>query len=152
MLPPNIDDLPPYPNPTDPPTLFNQKANTYVAAMVTFVNQLQSLIEWLSSNVGSSPISSIDDTTVNVTSSHIGVYLRLTNASAKSVVIANTSFPIGSTFNIRNVGAGNASLDNSIFSFSIPPGGSLLIPQNGTVSLIYLGDQSFDVIGQTVPA
>ncbi len=149
---PEIRSPSPYPLATDSPEVFNAKANEYVRTNGLTVQDLQALVVWLNQNVGASPILSSDATTFLISLTYVGFYIRFTNAAPKDLNFIIQEYQIGQTFNVRNIGAGDLTIDNSFYSFSVPAGGSLVIPQGGTVSLIYVGDQSFDIIGQTVAA
>lgn len=80
-------------------------------------------------------------------------YTRLTNAGAKTITIDSHSthaITAGSECHFRNVGAGACTINpNSAVTVHVAAGGSLVIPQGGTVTLKNVGTDEFDLIGLT---
>lgn len=85
-----------------------------------------------------------------------GSYIRLTQATAKNVIIqtdVTEPLPANAEWHIRNAGAGNATIAPVAgVTVNAPAGGSLAIPLGGTVTLKRVAVDTFDVLGQTVPA
>lgn len=86
----------------------------------------------------------------------VGNYIRLTNASTKSVTVdpeATTALPANGEWNFRNVGAGNATLiEGTGVTINPPAGGTLVLETGMTVTLKRVAADEFDLIGQTVQA
>jgi hypothetical protein len=80
-------------------------------------------------------------------------YTRLTNAGAKTLTIDSHSthaITLGSECHFRNVGAGACTINpNSAVTVHVPAGGSLVVPQGGTVTLKNVAVDEFDLIGLT---
>lgn len=85
-----------------------------------------------------------------------GHYIRLTNASAKTISIdldSTTALPANGEWHFRNVGAGNATIDPDVGVTVNPPAdGTLVVPQGGTITLKRVAEDEFDLLGQTVAA
>lgn len=83
-----------------------------------------------------------------------GHYIRLTGATAKVVNIAldsTTALPANAEWHFRNVGAGDATITPvGGVTVNAPNGGTLVIPQDGTVTLKRAAADVFDLLGQTV--
>lgn len=83
-------------------------------------------------------------------------YLRMTNAAAKTLTVrpfATFEIPVGEVFNIRNAGAGLLTLAAGLgVTINPPAGGSLVIENGGSVTLICIAENEYDMIGQVVPA
>lgn len=80
-------------------------------------------------------------------------YTRLTNAGAKTLTIDSHSthaITAGSECHFRNVGAGDCTINpNSAVTVHVAAGGSLVVPQGGTVTLKNVATDEFDLIGVT---
>lgn len=85
-----------------------------------------------------------------------GRYIRLTNALAKTVTVdpeATTALPDNGEWHFRNAGAGDATFaPGSGVAINAPNGGTLVVPENGTVTLKRVVADEFDLLGQTVSA
>ena len=81
-------------------------------------------------------------------------YIRLTNASTKDITVdpeATTALPDNGEWHFRNIGAGDATfVEGSGVTITPPNGGTLAVPQNGTVTLKRVAADEFDLLGQTV--
>lgn len=89
------------------------------------------------------------------TSTHGGVhkYVRCTNAGLVSLTFdSGQSYGVGDVFNIRAVGAAGVLLVESGVTLTEPYGGTLQVPQNGTVTVIMTSSTAGDVMGVTEPA
>lgn len=86
----------------------------------------------------------------------VGHYIRLTNIATKDVTVdpeATTALPDDGEWHFRNVGAGDATfVEGSGVTITPPNGGTLAVPQNGTVTLKRVAADEFDLLGQTVAA
>lgn len=86
--------------------------------------------------------------------SDAGKYIRFTNAAAKTYTFDDgEGYTIGQEFHVRNVGAGNLTLVQATgMVLNAPYAGTLVVPQNGTVTVKITASGEADVFGQTVPA
>lgn len=86
----------------------------------------------------------------------VGNFIRLTNAGAKSITIdpdSTTALPTDGEWHFRNVGAGDATVTPGVgVTVNAPAAGTLVVPQNGTVTLKRVAADTFDLLGQTVAA
>jgi hypothetical protein len=84
------------------------------------------------------------------------VYYRMTSSVAKSFIVrpnATHAVGIGEAFNIRNMGAGLLSISPmSGVTINAPAGGTLTVALNGSVTLICVALNTYDLIGQVVAA
>lgn len=80
--------------------------------------------------------------------------LRMTNASPKTLTVrASADFPIdtGEFFNVRNAGAGLLTIvADSGVTINPPAGGTLTVAQGGSVTLMCVAEDEYDLIGQVV--
>lgn len=112
----------------------------------------------LPGNVGSSNsvVSFRTGTAYDVVAADNGMYMRFTNAAAKTVNVRPESFaalPANGEWHIRNVGAANLTITpDSGVTINAPAGGTLVVPERGTVTLKRVAVNEFDLLGQTVPA
>lgn len=85
-----------------------------------------------------------------------GNYIRLTNGGTKDVTVdpeATTALPDNGEWHFRNVGAGDATfVEGSGVTITPPNGGTLVVPQDGTVTLKRVAADTFELLGQTVAA
>ena len=88
---------------------------------------------------------------------YTGVFLkcvRMTNASAKTLTVEAYSVSgtaTGEIFNIRNVGAGLLTIvADSGVTINPPAGGTLTVAQSGSVTLMCVAEDEYDLIGQVV--
>lgn len=151
-----ITALPAAPAATDSPAVFNSKAFAWVAALVTFVTQINALVTWLNSNAGVYVIVTDATTNYDLLAADIGSYRRMTSADAKTITVrpnATHALPTGGVWNIRNAGAGDATLvAGSGVTITPNAGGTLVFSENAALSLVRTGVNTFDVIGQTAAA
>lgn len=131
---------------------FDDHAFALVAWYTVLVTQLNLLIAWLNSNIGNYTIVTIAEADSNLSASQGGKYCRFTNTSAKTYTVADTGLTGNPIFNLRNAAANNLTIVESSVTINAPAGGTLVIPQNGTASLVRVSAGVFDLIGQTVPA
>ena len=83
------------------------------------------------------------------------VYVFWTHASAKTLSIdANATTPLSAHHisHHRNNGAGDLTIDDSNVTINPPAGGTLVLSEGMTASLIRTGVDQFDLVGQTVAA
>lgn len=84
------------------------------------------------------------------------VYFRLTNAAAKTYTVRPNSthnVAIGAAFNLRNAGAGLLTIvAGAGVTINAPAGGTLTVALNGSVTLICVALNVYDLIGQVVAA
>lgn len=92
-------------------------------------------------------------TSYTLTSSDEGTYMRFTNAGAKTVTVPSEeeeSLPSDGEFHIRNVGAGDLTIEGSSdVTINIPYLGTLILLQGMTVTLKKVAADEFDLFGQT---
>ena len=105
------------------------------------------------SGTGGSSVINFAELQFTVSSATNGDYIRTTNAGEKTVVIepnSNHSLPINGEWHFRNTGVGNLTFaPGSGVTVNPPFGGSLIVPQGGTVTLKRVGIDEFDLLGQT---
>lgn len=84
----------------------------------------------------------------------VSKYVRMVGAAAKTATVSpntTTALPAGE-WHIRNAGAGDLTIvAGSGVTINPPAGGTLVVPQNGTVTLKRISADLFDLLGQTVP-
>lgn len=85
----------------------------------------------------------------------VGNYIRLTDATAKTVSVdleATTALPDDGEWHFRNAGAGDATFDPDVgVTINVPAGGTLVLEEGMTVTLKRVAADEFDLLGQTVP-
>lgn len=121
---------------------------------VLAVNGSEDDVEWVPQSGGVTlPPVQTEAADYTVDPADVGNYIRLTNASTKTVTVdpeATTALPANGEWHFRNVGAGDATLvEGSGVTIHPPAGGSLVVPQDGTVTLKRVAADEFDLIGQT---
>jgi hypothetical protein len=145
---PQIPDLAPYPLPTDPPAVFNTKANAYVISMDALVPALQDAIDAMNEILLFAQVVNTNSTSLTIVQADAGKYFRLTADTAKLITITEGEYTMGTTFNFRNVGDGNATIEDDYFNLNFPAGSVTgQIPPGGAVSLVFVDESTFDVIG-----
>lgn len=81
---------------------------------------------------------------------------RFTNAAEKTYTVrpnADHPVPTGAAFNLRNVGAGLLTIvADSGVTINPPAGGTLTVAQGGSVTLMCVAEDEYDLIGQAVSA
>lgn len=81
-------------------------------------------------------------------------YIRLTGNGTKDVTVepdGTTPLPTNGEWHFRNVGLGDATfVEGAGVTINVPNGGSLVVPQGGTVTLKRVAANVFDLLGQTV--
>ena len=148
---------PPPPAPTidDSEEEFDDHAFPLVAWYSTLVTQLNALITWLNGNIGSYTIFTITDADSTLLAAHAGAYCRFVNTNDKTytVLAGDLGLTGNPIFNMRNAASGNVTLiEDGAVQINAPAGGTLVIPENGTASLVRVGVDEYDLIGQTVAA
>jgi hypothetical protein len=81
-------------------------------------------------------------------------YIRLTAAGTKDIIVqddATEALPASGEWHFRNVGAGDATFDDTDVTINAPADGTLVVPQGGTVTLKRVATDEFDLFGVTVP-
>lgn len=85
-----------------------------------------------------------------------GNFIRLTNGSTKNITVdpeSTTPLPENAEWHFRNVGNGDATFVEGVgVTINPPNGGTLDVPQGGTVTLKRVAEDEFDLLGQTVAA
>jgi len=154
MTAPTIPTLPTAPAPTDPTGVFNSRAFAWVAALTGWNTAINALVTWLNIYVNRFPIVTKSSDTSFVIFDDIGAYIRLTSNDAKTVTVGELEdLPQGSFWNYVNVGTSNATFTTADGVTLIPPAGAtLILPQNGVVSLVYESPNTYRLIGSTVAA
>lgn len=149
MPAPTIPTLPTAPAPTDPTSVFNSRAFTWVAALTGWTTAVNALVAWLNSNVGGYPLLTVTGTTYALDEDDVGKYIRFTSSSAKTVTIPSSALTAGA-WNIRNANSSNLTIDDDGVTVNAPNGGTLVVPPNGTVTLVRVTANTYDLIGQVV--
>lgn len=101
------------------------------------------------------PVVATDADDYTVLAADVNKYIRLTSASAKDIFVqddATEALPANGEWHFRNVGAGDATFDDTDVTIHAPAGGTLVVPQGGTVTLKRVATDEFDLFGVTVPA
>lgn len=103
-----------------------------------------------------SPVVEKTGTTADLLAADSGAFARFTNAAAKALTVrpdATEPLPDNGEWHIRNVGLGDLTLVQGVgVTINPPSGGTLIVPQGGTVTLKRAAADVFDLMGQTVPA
>jgi len=98
----------------------------------------------------------VTGTSGNLSPANVGKYQRWTNGSAKTLTVqpeSTTAQPGDGEWHIRNAGATDLEIaEGSGVTVNPPAGGTLLIPEGGTVTLKKVATDEFDLFGVTVPA
>lgn len=85
-----------------------------------------------------------------------GLYLRFTNAAAKTVTVqdnADEAIDVGVEIHGRNAGAGDLTItEDTAVTVNPPAGGTLVIPEGGTFTLKKVATDEWDLFGVTVAA
>lgn len=101
-------------------------------------------------------VTTVPDTSSNLLASQVGLYLRFTSSSAKSLTVqaeATEAMPANGEWHIRNVGANDLTLvEDTSVTINPPNGGTLVVPVGGTVTVKRVAEDEFDLLGQTVAA
>lgn len=105
---------------------------------------------------GFSVVTPVAGTSHDLLASEAGLYLRFTSDSAKTVTVQNDAtepMPANGEWHIRNTGAADIELvEDTAVTINPPNGGTLFIPQGGTVTLKRVAVDEYDLLGQTVAA
>ena len=95
-------------------------------------------------------------TSRTLSTADVGAYIRHTNAAASVVVVApqaDQAWEDGDEVHLRRAAAGNLTLTPGAgVTLNVPSGGSLLMTDAMAVTLKRVGENVWDVIGQTVAA
>lgn len=159
---PVIDGLPEYPMKSDGVKVFNQKATPWNAALSAMTAQLNLFASWMTDNFSSIANDkqnkrltineeSTTDYTLNIDDE--GSYRRMSNTSPKSVTVNISELENGAIWHFRNVGVGDLTfIEGSGVTIYPNNGGTLVVPQNGTASLLCVNSESgiCELFGQTV--
>ena len=101
-------------------------------------------------------VETVSDADTNMGAAQVGKYIRFTNAAAKTLTVqdeATEALPANGEWHIRNVGAADLTLvEDTSVTINPPNGGTLVVPQGGTVTLKRVAEDEFDLLGQTVAA
>jgi len=151
MPAPTIPTLPTAPAPTDPKNVFNSRAFAWVAALTGWTTAVNALVAWLNSNVGAYPLLTKADTEYTLSDADTGKYIRFTASSEKTVIVSVSAGTEGA-WNIRNADSGNLTIVADGVTINPPNGGTLVVPPNGTVTLVRVGTDTYDLIGQVLAA
>lgn len=101
-------------------------------------------------------VSTVAAAASDLEAAQVGNYLRFTEAAAKTLTVrpeATGALPDNGEWHLRNAGAADLTIvaDTGV-TINPPGGGTLLVPQGGTVTLKRVAEDEFDLLGQTVPA
>lgn len=106
----------------------------------------------LESSSTSYPSVETDADDFTILSANVGTYTRLTNASAKQIIIQDEliePLPEDGEWHIRNVGAGDATIVPDLYTVvNLPFGGTYVVPEGGTITLKRVANNEFDLFGQ----
>lgn len=101
-------------------------------------------------------VTPVAGTDTYLTAAQVGLYLRFTSGSAKTLTIrdnATEAMPTNGEWHIRNVGAADLTLvEGAAVTINPPNGGTLVVPVGGTVTLKCVAVDEYDLLGQTVAA
>lgn len=101
------------------------------------------------------PVVTTDADDYTVLAADNNKYIRLTAAGTKDIIVqdeATEALPANGEWHFRNVGAGDATFDDTDVTINVPAGGTLVVPQGGTVTLKRVAADEFDLFGVTVAA
>lgn len=109
----------------------------------------------VASSVGGAAVLEVAGAAYDVDAADKGKYIRLTNAGAKTINVrdeADHALPINGEWHFRNVGVGDATfVEDTAVTINAPAGGSLVVGQDGTVTLKRIAADEFDLMGSTLP-
>lgn len=95
----------------------------------------------------------LSGTAHDLLAANAGRFMRFTNAGAKTYTVrpdATESLPANGEWHLRNAGAGNLTIvAGSGVTINAPAGGSLVVPDRGTVTLKRVAINVFDLMGYT---
>lgn len=87
---------------------------------------------------------------------HVNLYIRLTASGAKQIIVQDEeleALPTNGEWHFRNVGDGDATIIPDAYTVVNPPaGGTLVIPEGGTVTLKRVAENEFDLFGLVTSA
>jgi len=101
--------------------------------------------------VGAYPLLTKADTEYTLSDADTGKYIRFTASSEKTVIVSVSAGTEGA-WNIRNADSGNLTIVADGVTINPPNGGTLVVPPNGTVTLVRVGTDTYDLIGQVLAA
>lgn len=114
---------------------------------------VQDLLDLNSTNAAA--VATQSGTAYDLLNADAGTFIRFTNAAAKAVTVQeDATEPLSDDveFHIRNAGAGDLTLvEDGAVVINPPSGGTLVVPQGGTVTLKRVATDVFDLMGQVVP-
>lgn len=153
MSAPVVDQLPQDPQKSQGVKVFNINAKSWTAALSTFTDQINALATWINNMIGFAVIVVDPNETYTLEDAHRGEYRRMTRETSKTISVPTLASSSPCIWNFRNVGAANLTISPA-GGVTITPnaGGTLVVPQNGSVSIIRVGVNSYEIIGQTVAA
>jgi len=152
MAAPYVDPLPQDPQKSQGVRLFNINAKAWTAALALFTDQFNAALDWFNDRVGFAEIVNDPNANYTIEDAHRGEYRRMTRTSAKTVTVGTSSETSAIIWNFRNAGDGNLTFLPDGVTITPNAGGTLDVPPNGTVSLIRVGLNIYDLTGQTVAA
>lgn len=99
------------------------------------------------------PVITIADADTDLLSTQQNGYLRFTNTAAKTLTVrdnATHAIAPNSRFKIRNAATSNLTLvEDTSVTINPPAGGSLVLAPDMSVTLIWIAEDEYDLIGQT---
>jgi len=153
MTAPYVDPLPQDPQKSQGTRVFNINAKAWTAALALFTDQFNAALEWFNDRVGFAEIVNDPNENYTIEDAHRGEYRRMTSTSEKTVTVNTSAETSSIIWNFRNAGSGNLTvLPGDGVTITPNAGGTLDVPPNGTVSLIRVGLNTYDLTGQTVAA
>lgn len=116
----------------------------------------QAFADYAASLGAYSEVATVSSGTANLLAAQAGMYVRYTSVSAKTLTVqedATEALPANGEWHIRNVGLADLTfVEDGVVVINPPGGGTLVVPQGGTVTLKRVGTDVFDLLGQTVAA
>ncbi|WP_443191412.1 pyocin knob domain-containing protein [Pseudomonas indica] len=111
---------------------------------------------WVETTEWGAGLVTVSATSKTLTLTDVGTYQRFTNTSASTCTVptnAGVAYPTGSEIHIRRAAAANLTIAAaSGVTINAPSGGTLVLTNNMTVTLKKVATDTWDLIGQTVPA
>lgn len=98
-------------------------------------------------------VVTVSGTSRTIAPSDAGTYMRFTNASAKTATFNDSQgYSAGEEYHIRNSNSNDLTLTEAgSMTLNPPAGGTLVVPEDGMVTVKVVASDEADVIGVTVP-
>ncbi len=144
-----------YFTPTEGWMIYNRDTSTYLSYNAT---------AWVEMATGGGGVEEptfpavVTDATAarNVLAADVGKYIRFTSGAAKTLTAqpnATEALPDDGEWHVRNAAAGDLTIvEGAGVTVNPPNGGTLVVPEGGTITLKRVAVDEFDLLGQTVAA